>query len=71
MYYLPVLFILGIMAATAFLIGVGSLIAWATIQTFRDRHARRRWEASLGMDFEIRPGRPGDPKAVWDRDLDH
>ncbi len=62
--------ILALFVATLLVVGLGVVIAWATIQTVSDRRARRRWEASLGMDFEIRPGRPGDPKSVWDRDLD-
>jgi hypothetical protein len=65
-----ILFLIAFLAVILLVIVLGIAIVRATILSFRDREDRRRREASLDMDFEIRTGRPGQPKAVWDRDLD-
>jgi hypothetical protein len=71
MGYLPLIVVVPLLlVATALVLGLMFVIVWGTVQTVRDRRARSRWEASLGMDYEIRTGRAGDSKSVWDRDLD-
>jgi hypothetical protein len=65
-----IFFLIAFLAVILLVIGLGIAIVRATILSFRDREDRRRREALMEPDFEIRPGRPGRRKAVGDSDLD-